>query len=132
MLAQRIDIQENERLTTFEEIYQQYGEKVLNQAYRMTGREDAARDLSQDIFIKVYENMASFRGDAQVYTWIYRIATNHILNYLKKNRRWRWLDLMDKPIGEVLKEDQIEADFWGGNAIPRPDCRLRSCQGSIS
>lgn len=62
MLAQRTDIQEKDCLMTFEEIYQEYGDRILNLAYRMIGREDAARDLTQDIFIKVYENLASFRG----------------------------------------------------------------------
>ena len=127
MLAQRTDIHEKDCLLTFEEIYQEYGERILNLAYRMIGREDAARDLTQDIFIKVYENLASFRGDAQVYTWIHRIATNHILNYLKKNRRWHWLNLMDKSIGEVLQEAEVEADIRGGG-MPRPDQVLEKRQ----
>jgi RNA polymerase sigma-70 factor (ECF subfamily) len=113
---------------TFEDIYREYGEKILNLAYRMTGREEAARDLTQDIFIKVYENMKTFRGESQVYTWIYRIATNHILNYLKKSRRRRWLSLMDKPLSDVLKEDQVEPGFWGSSGSPSPDRKLEKAE----
>ena len=73
---------------TFEDIYREHSGKILNLSYRMSGREEIARDLTQEIFIKVYENMETFRGESQVYTWIYRIAINHILNYLKKSQQY--------------------------------------------
>jgi RNA polymerase sigma-70 factor (ECF subfamily) len=118
---------QSRRKQTFEEMYQAYSGRILNLAYRMVGQEDTARDMTQEVFIKVYENMDSFRGDSQVYTWIYRMATNHILNYLKKTRRQRWLNLMDKPIGEVIHEEDIDPTFWGGSA-PRPDRQLEKSQ----
>lgn len=79
----------------FDELYEKYGNRILNMVYRMTGGEDVARDLSQDIFLKVYENLDDFNHQSSVYTWIYRIATNHTLNYLKKKNRYRWLDLLE-------------------------------------
>ena len=45
---------------TFEDIYSAYSDRVLNLAYRLTGDEEIARDLSQEIFVKVYENLARF------------------------------------------------------------------------
>lgn len=113
---------------TFENIYREYGKRILNLAYRMTGREETARDLTQDVFVKVYENMETFRGESQVYTWIYRIATNHILNYLKKSQRRRWVSLMDKPLSEALKEDEIEPTFWGKSGAPSPDRKLERAE----
>ncbi|HEV8538980.1 MAG TPA: sigma-70 family RNA polymerase sigma factor, partial [Bacteroidota bacterium] len=61
----------------FDELYTMYGERILRLAYRFTRDEEAARDLTQEIFIKVYEHMEEFRQEAQIYTWIHRIAVNH-------------------------------------------------------
>ncbi len=113
---------------TFEEIYREYGDRVINLAYRMTEKEETARDLAQDVFIKVYENMDNFRGDSQVFTWIYRIATNHILNHLKKTQRHKWLNLMDKSIGDVIKEEQIEPTFWGKTGFASPDQKMEKSE----
>ena len=56
---------------------------------------DDADDLTQEVFIKVWKNLASFRQDAQLYTWIYRIATNECLNFLSAKRRKFFLPLND-------------------------------------
>ena len=112
---------------TFEAIYREHGDKIMNLAYRMTGSKESARDMTQEIFIKVYENMDSFRGDSQVFTWLYRIATNHIFNFLKKERRRKWLNLMDKPLSEVLQEDQIDPLFWSRSA-PQPDRQMEKSE----
>jgi RNA polymerase sigma-70 factor (ECF subfamily) len=86
---------------TFEEIYSAYSERILNLVYRMTSREEVARDLTHDIFIKVYHNLGTFNQQSQVYTWMHRIAVNHVLNYLKHEKRAQWFslnseDTMDK------------------------------------
>jgi RNA polymerase sigma-70 factor (ECF subfamily) len=86
----------------FDEIYQSYGDKILNLAYRMSGKEEVARDLNQDIFLKVYENMDNFREESRIYTWIYRIALNHIINYLKKEKRYYFMDLMEKKVRDIF------------------------------
>jgi len=113
---------------TFDEIYEKYSGRILNLAYRMTGQEETARDLTQDVFIKAYQNLEKFRGDSQVYTWLYRIATNHVLNYLKKSQRMKWLNLLDKPLGEAIKEEQIAPTFWGSAGAPRPDRQLEKSE----
>lgn len=110
----------------FEEIYHEYGGKILNLAFRMTGKEEVARDLTQDIFIKVYQNLSSFREQSQIYTWIYRIALNHILNYLKKERRFQWQELMDKKISEFLSDDKLETQFRLHANPVSPDEKLES------
>ena len=89
---------------SFEDIYQAYGEKILNLAFRLSGNQETARDLTQEIFIKIYQNLPSFEGKSHIYTWMYRIAVNHISNYVKKERRYRWLDLLDKSISDTLRE----------------------------
>lgn len=125
---QEISVENGPATLTFEDIYRQFGGKILNLAYRMAGTEETARDLAQEVFIKVYENMEAFRGESQVYTWIYRIAANHILNHLKSVQRQRWLSLMDKPLGEVLKEEEIEPGFRERASTPGPDRHLEKSE----
>ena len=87
-------------------IYSEYGERILNLAYRMTSDEEVARDLTHDIFLKAYENLHRFDGNAHVYTWIYRIAVNHILNHLRKARRANWVRLLDENVTDLYRENK--------------------------
>lgn len=113
---------------SFEEIYREYAENILNLAFKITGREDVARDLTQDIFLKVYQNLDSFRGQSQIYTWLYRIALNHIFNYLKKEKRYRWIELLDTKIDEALEADDSEAKFSLHSSPVQPDKEIEKSQ----
>ena len=93
---------------TFEEIYREYSGRVLNLVYRMTSRQDIARDLTQDIFIKVYNNLGTFQEQSQVYTWVYRIAVNHVLNHIKHERRARWLSVLGSSEADAAERRKIE------------------------
>ena len=68
---------------------------------------DDADDLVQDIFIKVWKNIGSFRGDANLYTWIYRIATNECLTFLSKKKRKAMLSFSSL---ETELADKIDDD----------------------
>ena len=103
--------------TTFERAYEDYSSNILNLAWRMTGNEDVARDLTQDIFVKVYEKLDTFESRSNIYTWIYRIAVNHIYNHLKKERRRSWVDLFDKTIREALSDADADPAI---SAAPEP------------
>lgn len=54
---------------------------------RLVVEHDAAQDILQDTFIKAYENFHQFKNESKIYTWLYRIATNEALQYLKKAKR---------------------------------------------
>jgi len=115
-------------MQSFESIYADYGEKIINLAFRLSGNRETARDLTQEIFLKVYENLDSFEGKSHIYTWIYRIAVNHIYNYLKKERRYRWLDLLDKNISDSLHENQIDPAYRASNPSAPPDGAMQTSQ----
>lgn len=119
---QAVEAKNNRGDLSFEEIYKLHGERVLNLAYRFTRGGESARDMTQEIFVKVYQNLATFREQSEVYTWIHRIAVNHILNYLKQEKRHRWLSLMEENVGELLHDEKkIEATFRSRFSPPRPD-----------
>ena len=111
----------------FTELIELYSERIYNLGLRILRRPDDAADVLQETFIKVYEKIDTFDGRADFFTWLYRIATNHIFNFLKKERRRKWLNLMDKPLSEVLQEDQIDPLFWSRSA-PQPDRQMEKSE----
>jgi RNA polymerase sigma-70 factor (ECF subfamily) len=69
--------------SNFEEIFVSYEKPLYNYVLRMVRDGQLAEDLTQDIFIKIYQNLENFHGDAKLSTWIYRIATNTYLDYFR-------------------------------------------------
>lgn len=63
-----------------DELFQRYHRKVAAWCYRFTGDRESAGDLAQDIFLRAYRNLDSFRGSAKFSTWLYTIARNHCVN----------------------------------------------------
>jgi len=106
---------------TFEEMYRDHGARVLGLAFRCSGNEELARDLTKDIFVKVYENLGSFRNESDPYTWIHRIALNHIMNVLKRERRFRWIGLMEESVADAIHDDRPASAFSMHSPAPGPD-----------
>src|SRR5258706_11455153 len=74
------------KIEGFNEIVRRYQEKIYWFCRRIVGTHEDADDVVQDVFVRVYESIARFRGDSEFYTWVYRIATNASLNALRKKR----------------------------------------------
>jgi RNA polymerase sigma-70 factor (ECF subfamily) len=70
----------------FDDVVSRYSRKVYELCYRILRNEEEARDMAQEVFVKVYLKRGSFKGKSALYTWIYRIATNMCINSLKKRR----------------------------------------------
>ncbi|MBQ3812212.1 MAG: RNA polymerase sigma factor [Bacteroidales bacterium] len=70
----------------FNGIVKQYSERLYWHVRRMVGSHEDADDLLQEIFLKIWTALPSFRGEAQLYTWVWRIATNETLNFLRKEK----------------------------------------------
>ncbi|HEY4534082.1 MAG TPA: RNA polymerase sigma factor [Fusobacterium sp.] len=70
----------------FDEIFEQYFDKVYYKVLGIVKNSDDAEDISQEVFISVYKNLKKFKGESSIYTWIYRIAINKTYDFLKKNR----------------------------------------------
>lgn len=79
----------------FNLLVRKYQQKVYWLVRKMVISHDDADDLTQEVFIKVYHNIDSFRAESMLYTWIYRIATNECLNFLKRKKRRFFLPLND-------------------------------------
>lgn len=84
-------------MQAFEEIYRAYAKMVFNLALHYTQNRQDAEEITQNVFVKVYEKLADFREDAQLKTWIYRIAIRQAFDFLRakkaQKRFGRWVSL---------------------------------------
>jgi len=71
----------------FEDLVFEYQDKVYNTCLGFLKNEDDAKDVSQEVFIHIYTNLAGFREDSSIGTWIYRIAVNACLGEIRKSKR---------------------------------------------
>lgn len=76
----------NGRVEGFNELVKRYQQRVYWLVRRTLGNHEDADDVTQEVFVRVYGSLKRFRGDANFYTWLYRIATNMSLNALRKKR----------------------------------------------
>lgn len=73
----------------FRHLYDEHVDRVFRLAYRMCGEEDMARDMTQEAFIRAYERLDQFRGDAAFGTWLHSITVSVVLNGLRRRERHR-------------------------------------------
>lgn len=97
---------EDTRNYAFNLLVRKYQERIYWHIRKMVINHDDSDDLVQEVFVKVWKYLDKFRGDAQLYTWIYRIATNECLRFLAKKKKRFFL-----PLGDVEKElaDHIDS-----------------------
>jgi RNA polymerase sigma factor RpoE len=84
-------------LAAYDDLVRRYQERIYATIYHMTSNHEDANDLAQEAFIKAFQALRSFKGGSSFYTWVYRIAVNKTINFLKqrKNRTQMSLDDLD-------------------------------------
>jgi RNA polymerase sigma-70 factor (ECF subfamily) len=97
--------------TVFSELVTLYSDRILNTCYRFLLNREDAEDISQEVFIEIFQSVKSFRGDSQLSTWIYRIAVTKCLDEIKRRKRKKRIT----SIGKMLHLDDI-AGFIGGGS----------------
>ena len=82
-------------LPAYDELVRRYQERIYATVYHMTANHEDANDLAQEAFIKAFQALRSFKGGSSFYTWIYRIAVNKTINFLKQRRNKSQMSLDD-------------------------------------
>jgi RNA polymerase sigma-70 factor (ECF subfamily) len=82
-------------LTAYDELVKRYQERIYATIYHMTSNHEDANDLAQDSFIKAFQALKSFKGGSTFYTWLYRIAVNKTINFLKQRKNRTHMSLND-------------------------------------
>ena len=90
----------------FEPLVNRHQTSILNLIYRFVGDRTQAKDLAQEVFLRVWKGAKTYKPEAKFTTWIYRIATNLCLNELKSAHRWRWFPFhrSDEDKGSSIEE----------------------------
>ena len=109
----------------FEELVRRYQRPISGYVYRMVGDYDAALDLTQEIFIKIYGSLARYRPEYKFSTWIYKIAHNSAVDHLRRNAT-REQSLVMGPDG-----DQFDLPIESGRLSPEQESERKERRGEI-
>jgi RNA polymerase sigma-70 factor (ECF subfamily) len=94
----------------FQELFERYKKLVINVCFRLIGNKDEAEDLTQDVFLKIFNSARHFKHRSQVSTWIYRIAINRSLNHLRQKKYQRWFSLDSDLISNASLDFERSSD----------------------
>ena len=92
---------------SFRLVVEKYQKLVLNCAYKFLRNRESAEDLTQEVFIELFESINSFRAEAQLSTWIYRIAVTKSLNHIKSLKRKKRFAM----VVSLFSEDKVEENI---------------------
>ena len=82
-------------LDAYDELVRRYQERIYATIYHMTSNHEDASDLAQESFIKAFQALKTFKGGSSFYTWLYRIAVNKTINFLKQRKNRTHMSLND-------------------------------------
>lgn len=105
---------ERTREAAFSQLLKKYQQKIYWHVRRMVIDHDDADDVTQDIFVKVWRNLEKFREDSQLYTWLYRIATNECITFLNKKKQKQNVSLDDEN-SSYLAETLADGQYFNGD-----------------
>lgn len=103
------------READFSQIYREYHPKILNYTTRLTSHSEA-EDITQEIFVKISRSLKDFKGKSKLSTWVYRIATNAALDYLRT--------VPMKRIANDLSDQEVDRNVWTSYKKPPIDQQL--------
>jgi len=117
-------------LAAFDQLIRRHQERVYATVYHMTANHEDAADLTQEAFIKAYNALPGFKGDSGFFTWLYRIAVNRTLNFLKQRRnRMIHLSLNDIDFNAEHDPDLVALT---SEKTPRRDLNLTELQERLN
>lgn len=108
---------EGKRETAFNLIVKKYGERLYWHIRKMVICHEDADDLAQNTFVKAWHALPEFREESRLYTWLYRIATNEVLTFLKRKKLRNFISLTE--VSRQL-ENSLESDsFFNGDEVQK-------------
>ena len=105
----------DKRNYVFNHIINLYQEKIYWHIRKILISHDDSNDVTQNTFIKVFENFSKFKGQSKIFTWIYRIATNESLSFLKNKRKY-FFESIDNVSSSLINNLKSEKYFDGDKA----------------
>lgn len=96
-------------LTSFETLVSRYQGRIFSFIYRMVNINEDARDLTQEVFLQVYRSLGQFRGDSSFSNWLYRIASNKCLDFLRQNTKNKIVEFDDN-LHQIPQEPRLNSN----------------------
>jgi len=93
----------------FRELVERHQRKIVSVAMGMVQNRDDALELTQETFVKAYENLEKFKGESSFYTWLYRIAVNLAIDSRRRGRRFSYVSMSGRPDGPGDLESTLPA-----------------------
>jgi RNA polymerase sigma-70 factor (ECF subfamily) len=116
-------------LPAYDELVRRYQERVYATVYHMTSNHEDANDLAQETFIKAFQALKSFKGGSSFYTWVYRIAVNKTINFLKQRKHRAQMSLDDLDFNVEHDPDLVALI---SDKTPRRDINLAELQEKLN
>ena len=113
----------------YDELIRRYQERIYATIYHMTSNHEDANDLTQEAFIKAYHALKSFKGDSSFYTWVYRIAVNKTINFIKQRKNRVQMSLNDMDFNAEHDPDLVALI---SHNTPRRDLGLAELQEKLN
>jgi RNA polymerase sigma-70 factor (ECF subfamily) len=113
----------------FGQLVQRHQGKIYGLVYNMTSNKQDAEDMVQEIFLKAHKALPRFKGRSSFYTWLYRIAVNRTINFLKKRKKRQAFSLDDMDAG--VERDPAYVEMTGHEG-PRRDARISELQERLN
>jgi RNA polymerase sigma-70 factor (ECF subfamily) len=114
---------EGKRETAFNLIVKKYGERLYWHIRKMVICHEDADDLAQNTFVKAWHALPEFREESRLYTWLYRIATNEVLTFLKRKKLRNFISITE--VSRQL-ENSLESDSFFNGRSSSIKCTYRS------
>jgi RNA polymerase sigma-70 factor (ECF subfamily) len=92
----------------FEELVKAFGDRIYNTALGFVQNEHDAEEVTQDVFVKVHQNISGFKGESKLGTWLYRITVTQSIDFLRKKKRQKRVSFLTSIFG---KQEVGEPDF---------------------
>jgi RNA polymerase sigma-70 factor (ECF subfamily) len=116
-------------LGAYDELVRRYQERIYATVYHMTANHEDANDIAQEAFIKAYQALKSFKGGSSFYTWVYRIAVNKTINFLKQRKNRLQMSLDDLDINAEHDPDLVALI---SDKTPRREVNLSELQEKLN
>lgn len=101
----------------FSEVVTRYKGKIYNYVYRMTGSADDAEDLTQEVFIRMYTSIDSFRGQSSLNTWLFRIAGNLCIDRFRRTKNRTPAFSLDEPLADGGRAQEVADETYAPHRV---------------
>ncbi len=116
-------------LSAYDQLVRRYQERIYATVYHMTSNHEDANDLAQEAFIKGFHALKSFKGGSSFYTWVYRIAINKTINFLKQRKNRVQMSLNDLDVNAEHDPDLVALI---SDKTPRREAGLTELQEKLN